>query len=104
MTAPSPGLPPKDLKSRLRAVRDAFGNVPGAFRLVWQADPRSTVFMAVLTAVGAVLPVSQAWVGKLIVDAVVNASKAHLSVHDGLRLALPPLIADQPCDLATINS
>jgi ATP-binding cassette subfamily B protein len=48
-------------------------NVRRAFGLVWQAHPASALGMAAATLIGAGLPVAQAWVGKLIVDAVVAA-------------------------------
>jgi ATP-binding cassette subfamily B protein len=38
---------------------------------VWQANPVATLGLAFLTLAGALLPASQAWVGKLIVDGVV---------------------------------
>jgi ATP-binding cassette subfamily B protein len=39
--------------------------------LVWQANPVATAGLAFLTLAGALLPATQAWVGKLIVDGVV---------------------------------
>ncbi len=43
---------------------------------MWRSSPRGLVFVAVLTVLAAALPVSMAWVGKLIVDAVVAAHGA----------------------------
>jgi ATP-binding cassette, subfamily B, bacterial len=80
---------PKRWRERLGDARAAYGNIPGAFRLVWGADKRSTIIMAALTLVGGVLPLSQAYVGKLIVDTVVNSLKAGTPAQDGLALALP---------------
>jgi ATP-binding cassette subfamily B protein len=80
---------PKDVRTRLREARAAFGNIPGAFRLVWGADKRGTVVMGLLTLAGAGLPATQAWVGAQIVDAVVRALSSKLSAADGLRSALP---------------
>jgi len=54
-----------------KEVRQSFAHTPKAVRLVWQANPTATVGLAFLTLAGALLPASQAWVGKLIVDGVV---------------------------------
>jgi ATP-binding cassette subfamily B protein/ATP-binding cassette subfamily C protein len=43
--------------------------------MVWRADPRAAALLVVLTAAAAVLPAGVAWVGKLIVDAVVAAAR-----------------------------
>jgi ATP-binding cassette subfamily B protein/ATP-binding cassette subfamily C protein len=43
--------------------------------MVWRADPRAAALLVLLTAVAAVLPAGIAWVGKLIVDAVVAAAR-----------------------------
>jgi ATP-binding cassette subfamily B protein len=52
-------------------VRDSFSHTPKAVRLVWQANRTATVGLGFLTLAGALLPATQAWVGKLIVDGVV---------------------------------
>ena len=52
-------------------IRTSFRHTPQALRLVWEASPMATVGLAVLTLAGALLPATQAWVGKLIVDGVV---------------------------------
>ena len=56
-----------------------FRQVPGTLRLVWEADRRGTAFIALLTAVLALLPAAIAWVGKLIVDGVVLAARSGLA-------------------------
>ncbi len=76
---------------RMAQVRSALGNIPGAFRLVWQADRRSTVIMAVVTLIAALLPAAQAWVGALIVDSVVDSFTARVDPLIGLEHALPYL-------------
>jgi ATP-binding cassette, subfamily B, bacterial len=58
-----------------REVRGAFAHTPQAVRLVWQTSPWATVGLGLLTLGGALLPAAQAWVGKLIVDGVVAATK-----------------------------
>jgi hypothetical protein len=74
---------------RLVQARTAFGNVPGAFRLVWRADRRSTLVMAALTLVAAALPAAQAWAGTLIVDSVVDSFTARVDPLAGLERTLP---------------
>jgi len=75
-----------------RKVGDAAVNVGRAFRLVWASHPPSAVLMGVWTVVGSLLPAGQAWVGKLIVDAVVAAIQTQAAPQDGLR-AIAPLLA-----------
>jgi ATP-binding cassette subfamily B protein/ATP-binding cassette subfamily C protein len=64
------------LRGRLRSAAGVFAQVPGTFRLVWEADRRGALAIAALTGVAALLPAPVAWVGKLIIDAVVEASRA----------------------------
>ena len=56
-----------------RKVRNSFAHTPQALGLVWQTNRLATVGLALLTLGGALLPATQAWVGKLIVDGVVAA-------------------------------
>jgi len=59
------------LAQQLQKIRTSFRHTPQALKLVWQANPIATVELAFLTLAGALLPATQAWVGKLIVDGVV---------------------------------
>ena len=72
---PAKNEPPKSLRQRARAAVTVFRQVPGTFRLLWEADRRGAVFIGALMAVTAVLPPAVAWVAKLIVDGVVRAAK-----------------------------
>ncbi len=72
-------------------IRDSIHNVRRAFALVWQAHPASAAAMAVCTLVGAFIPASQAWVGKLIVDSVVTSMNAQIGAAAGLQAVLPYL-------------
>src|SRR6185436_9035676 len=90
-TRPDGSEPPKTWRERIEGVRTAYSNIPGAFRLVWAADRGSTIVMAVLTLVSAGLPLSQAWVGKLIVDSVVSSISLHIGPQAGLIAAMPYL-------------
>ncbi|MEI7705929.1 MAG: ABC transporter ATP-binding protein [Deltaproteobacteria bacterium] len=67
---------PGDVRARLTAAAGAFAQVPGTFRLVWAADRRGTLAIAALSVLVALLPAPVAWVGKLIVDAVLAASRS----------------------------
>src|SRR5207237_9518449 len=80
--------PAKPWRERLQDVRTAYGNIPGAFRLVWGADKRSTIVMAALTLFSAALPASQAWAGALIINSVVNSISKHVGPHAGLHAGL----------------
>jgi ATP-binding cassette subfamily B protein len=54
-----------------RELRHTFTHTPQALQLVWQTNRWATVGLGLLTLGGALLPATQAWVGKLIVDGVV---------------------------------
>lgn len=82
------------LSERQKQVGSAAGNVWRAFGLVWQAHPKSAAAMALCTLIGAFIPVTQAWIGKLIVDTVVNALSAGVSPQTGLRMVAPYLLAE----------
>jgi ATP-binding cassette, subfamily B, bacterial len=62
--------------ARLRELPAVFAQVPGTFRLAWEADRSGTAALAALTALLAAFPAALAWVAKLIVDAVVASSSA----------------------------
>ncbi len=64
----------KEAVERRLTSRDLYEQLPRALRLVWEADRRNALLLAALTLVQAALPASMAWVGKLIIDAVVQAS------------------------------
>ncbi len=95
MTSP-PKKPdtPQTWSERWRTIRSAYANIPGAFRLVWQAYPLGTVAMSLITLLSAALPASQAWVGKLIVDRVVDSISSGLSPQMGLHATLPLLLIE----------
>ncbi|GAA4745731.1 ABC transporter ATP-binding protein [Flavisolibacter ginsenosidimutans] len=52
----------------------ALGNLPAFFKLVWQTNPSLTVLNAVLRIFRSAIPVAVLYVGKLIVDYVVQIS------------------------------
>jgi len=57
-------------------TRELLRQVPRSLALVWEADRTNALGQAALTLVQAALPAAMAWVGKLIIDAVVKASAA----------------------------
>jgi len=65
--------------------------VPGTFRLVGQADPRGALAIALLSLVSALFPAALAWVGKLVVDAIVAATRTG-SAEDRQRVAMLVLL------------
>ncbi|HET6921984.1 MAG TPA: ABC transporter ATP-binding protein [Anaeromyxobacteraceae bacterium] len=73
-----PAAPPArpSVLARLRELPSVFGQVPGTFRLAWEADRGGVVALGALSAFLAAVPAAIAWVGKLIVDAVVAAPSA----------------------------
>jgi len=66
---------PRSLAERLRGLGAALRHAPATYRLVWRADRRAALLLVGLSAVSSLLPAAIAWVGKLIVDAVVAASR-----------------------------
>lgn len=82
------------LAERSAKINDAAHNIRRAFRLVWDAHRPSSLAMAACTLIGAMLPASQAWLGKLIVDGVVNAVNTGAGPVAGLRLLAPLLLAE----------
>lgn len=84
----------KGWREKIRQWGDAYGNIPGAFRLVWASSPRAALFMLALTLIAALLPPAQAVIGKLIVDRVVALIRDGGEAQAGLRLMLPLLGAE----------
>ncbi len=78
-------------RNRVRDFWQALRNTPEAFRLVWSASRRSALAGAGLMLVAALLPAGQAWAGKLIIDAVVSATREGMEPMAGLSYVLPYL-------------
>ena len=68
-----PGPPPD---ATTRGFLGVFRYSRRAMDLVWTTNRLLTVALAVLTLLAGVLPAAMAWVGALIIDAVIAASKA----------------------------
>ncbi|WP_326838349.1 ABC transporter ATP-binding protein [Halomonas sp. 328] len=74
MSAPIPPTPPANPFAGFFGV---FRYSRRAIRLVWETSRPLTLGLAVCTLVAGVLPAVAAWLGQLIVDAVVAAMAAH---------------------------
>jgi len=77
------------ISSSWKDAGEALRNTPQAFKLVWQASKRHTLINFTLIPLIAVLPAAQSWVGKMIVDKILQATEATSDVQAGLRLVLP---------------
>ena len=73
MAHPSPLGPPSDITAH--SFFGVFRYSRRAMELVWTTNTRLTVALALLTLVAGVLPAAMAWVGALIIDAVLAATK-----------------------------
>ena len=73
-----------------------------AIALVWSTNPRLTVFLAVLTVIAGVLPAAMAWVGALIIDAVVAAIQHHQQTGEALLRPVFMLVAAEAVIVAAL--
>ncbi|HEY8740009.1 MAG TPA: ABC transporter ATP-binding protein [Candidatus Dormibacteraeota bacterium] len=85
---------PRNLRERWTVIRDSvrgtFLAMPRVFRLVWEASPRATLTLAVVTVVTGILPALTAYLGKLLINAVVAAIVIRSNHRpDTTRLDLP---------------
>ena len=69
-----PSTAPVERPGRLESLRVTFRELPATLRLVWGADRAGALVIGAATAALALLPAALAWVGKLIVDGVVEAA------------------------------
>ncbi len=82
----------KQISSSWEDTSEALRNTPQAFKLVWQASKRHTLINFILIPLIAVLPAAQSWVGKMIVDRILQAIDVGADVQAGLELVLPFVI------------
>src|ERR1700712_5119875 len=66
-----PNAPRPPLRERIAALR----LVPRLLRLVWETQPTYTAAMIVLRLVRSIVPVTNLWVAKLIIDEVVMLAR-----------------------------
>ncbi len=79
------------LRNEVHEFFAAMRNTSYAFHLVWEAGRAAALVGVALTLVTAVLPAAQAWVGKLIIDNILDATSRGMSTADGLRSVVPYL-------------
>jgi ATP-binding cassette, subfamily B, bacterial len=84
-------------------VPKAYRNITRAFGLVWHAHAPSAIGMAAVTLVSAALPVSQAWLGKLIIDGVFEAARTGAFVSAGLWAGIQPVLPYLMLELALVT-
>src|SRR5687767_13173707 len=74
----SPPAPPviEPRPPPLERLKGSFSQTGRTLALVWRSSPRGTLLLGALTLVSAVLPPVVAYLGKLIIDAVVAAHAA----------------------------
>ena len=62
------------ISSLPKSLKQSFVHTPASIRLAWKASPSGSLAIALLTVLSALLPLSIAYVGKIIVDSVVAHS------------------------------
>lgn len=70
-----------------RTIRGTVAGVPRVLAMVWKADRKLTVLMAVMTIAQAAIPASQVYLAKLLIDAVVKAIR-----HAGGAVDTKPIV------------
>ena len=80
--------------NQVREFWESLHNTPEAFHLVWSASRLAAMVGVSLTLVAAILPAAQAWVGKLIIDAIVYATKQGMEPVAGLRYVMQYLVLE----------
>jgi len=77
----------------LLATKELFGHTRRTLALVWASSPSLLVYLSALSVAGAVLPLSVAYAGKRIIDAVLQHSQPLTLRWVGLELLLVALSA-----------
>jgi ATP-binding cassette subfamily B protein len=85
---------PKNLRERWKLIRDSvrgtFLALPRVGRLVWSASPPATIALAVVTVIAGIIPAVTAYLGKLLINAVVQAIVIRSrGLPDHTRLTVP---------------
>ncbi|MEO6598621.1 MAG: ABC transporter ATP-binding protein, partial [Polyangiaceae bacterium] len=84
---------PQTKKPGLLATKELFGHTRRTLSLVWASSPSLLVYLSLLSVAGAVLPLSIAYAGKRIIDAVVLHSRPLTLDWVGVELILVALSA-----------
>jgi ATP-binding cassette, subfamily B, bacterial len=84
-------------------LKQSYNNIVRAFSFVWQAHAASAIGMAAVTLISALLPVAQAWMGKLIVDGVVGAAQSGVFTQSGFQAGIRPVLPYLIVELALVT-
>ncbi len=60
----------------LKTLKSSFVHTPRSLKLAWKSSPAISLGIGILTLISAVLPLSIAYIGKLIIDSIVARSHA----------------------------
>ena len=82
----------QQIRRRFTNLGQAYGNLPHAFRLIWQASPGAAWSLAALALIGGLLPPAFAWNTKLIIDNVTMLRQQGVAPWDGVMTMLPILL------------
>src|SRR5438067_932114 len=88
---------PRDLRSRWRNLKQSITGttaaLPRVIELVWQASPRVTAALFVVTVIAGFIPAASAYTSKLLINAVVQGILIHKDgrLADHVRVDLGPL-------------
>jgi len=98
-------------RGRLNSVRQAVGGtmaaLPRVLRLVWEASPGLTLGLGAATVLAGIVPAANAYTGKLLINAVVQAIqvRSNSSLPDETVLSVPlPLATLQSPVFTTIGA
>jgi len=86
---------PKDLRGRLNSLKQSIQGtsaaLPRVMRLVWEASPRLTVGLFIVTVIAGLIPAASAYTSKLLINAVVSGIAAHrFHQPDRIQIVLGP--------------
>ena len=89
--SPPPPPPPKGLRARVRSVitqtRGTLTGLPRVMQLVWGASRGLTLTLATTTVLAGIIPATQAYAAKLLINAVLQAILIHAR-HGADRITL----------------
>jgi ATP-binding cassette subfamily B protein len=95
-------VPPPSPDATARGFFEVFKYSRRAMELVWTTNRRLTVFLAILTLIAGVLPAAMAYVGALIIDAVLAATNIAKSTGEITMTRVFTLVAIEALIVAAI--
>ncbi len=78
----------------VESLRSVLQPLRRALKLVWMADARGTLGMAMITLINGLLPAAQVWVAKLIIDSILLSLQQHHQPLDAFYKLLPYLLVE----------